>query len=71
MKQGSTEHADGVLTGKFLGLFVHAKSRVGFTEVTTTTKLAIQAKNLSGDSIVRMTLAGAGGKGEEHLRCVI
>ena len=60
LKQGSTERADVVLTGKILELFVHAKSRVGFTEMTTKTKLAIQAKNLSDDSIVRMTLNGAG-----------
>lgn len=60
LKEGSTERADVVLTGKLLELFVHAKSRVGFTEMTTKTKLAIQAKNLSDDSIVRMTLSGAG-----------
>jgi hypothetical protein len=60
LKEGSTERADVVLTGKILELFVHAKSRVGFTEMTTKTKLAIQAKNLSDDSIVRMTLNGAG-----------
>jgi hypothetical protein len=60
LKQGSTERADVVLTGKILELFVHAKSRVGFTEMTTKTKLAIQAKNLSDDSIVRMTLNGGG-----------
>ncbi len=60
LKEGSTERADVVLTGKMLELFVHAKSRVGFTEMTTKTKLAIQAKNSSDDSIVRMTLNGAG-----------
>lgn len=60
LKQGSTERADVVLTGKILELFVHAKSRVGFTEMTTKTKLAIQAKNSPDDSIVRMTLNGAG-----------
>lgn len=60
LKQGSTERADVVLTGRLLELFAHAKSRVGFTEMTTKTKLAIQAKNLSDDSIVRMTLTGAG-----------
>ncbi|NJN69079.1 MAG: hypothetical protein HC801_01350 [Nitrospira sp.] len=60
VKQGSTERADVVLTGKLLELFVHAKSRVGFTKMTTKTKLAIQAKNSSDDSIVRMTLNGAG-----------
>lgn len=60
LKQGSTERADVVLTGKILELFVHAKSRVGFTEMTTKTKLAIQAKNSSDGSVVRMTLNGAG-----------
>ncbi len=60
LKQGSTERADVVLTGKILELFVHAKSRVGFTEMTTKTKLTIQAKNSPDDSIVRMTLNGAG-----------
>lgn len=60
LKQGSTERADVVMTGRLLELFVHAKSRVGFTETTTKTKLAIQAKNLSDDSIVRMTLTGSG-----------
>lgn len=60
LKQGSTERADVILTGTLLELFVHAKSRVGFTEMTAKTKMAIQAKNLSDDSIVRMTLNGAG-----------
>jgi uncharacterized lipoprotein YajG len=49
-----------VITGKILELFVHAKSRVGFTEITTKTKLAIRANNSSDGSIVRMTLDGAG-----------
>jgi hypothetical protein len=60
LKQGGTERADVVLTGKILELFVHVKSRVGSTAMTTKTKLAIQAKNSSDDSIVRMTLNGAG-----------
>lgn len=60
LKQGSTEQADVVLTGKLLELSVQAKSRVGFTAMTTKAKLAIQAKNVSDDSIVRMTLNGAG-----------
>lgn len=60
IKKDSNERADVVLTGKILELFVHAKSRVGFTKMTTKTKLAIQAKNSSDDSIVRMTLNGAG-----------
>jgi uncharacterized lipoprotein YajG len=52
---------DVVLTGKILELSVHAKSRVGFTEVTTKTKLALQAQNVSDGSTVRMTLNGSGG----------
>lgn len=60
LKPGNIERADVVLTGKILELSAHAKSRVGFTEMTTKTKLAIQAKNSSDDSIVRMTLNGAG-----------
>ncbi len=60
LKQGSTEQADVVLTGKLLELSVQAKSRVGFTELTTKTKLAIQARNVSDDSIIRMTLNGTG-----------
>lgn len=60
LKADSTERADVVLSGTMRKLFVHAKSRVGFTEMTTKTKLAIQIKNLSDDSIVRMTLNGAG-----------
>jgi len=60
LKQGSAERADVVLTGTLLELFVHAKSRVGLTEMRTKTKVAIQAKNLSDDSIVRMTLNGTG-----------
>ena len=60
VKEASTERADVVLTGTMLKLFVHAKSRVGFTEMTTKTKLAIQVKNLSDDSLVRMTLSGVG-----------
>jgi uncharacterized lipoprotein YajG len=52
--------ADVVLTGKILDLSVHAKSRVGFTEVTTKSKLAIQAQNVADGSTVRMTLDGSG-----------
>jgi len=60
LKPSNTEQADVFLTGKILELSAHAKSRVGFTEMTTKTKLAIQAKNSSDDSVVRMTLNGAG-----------
>ena len=53
--------ADVVLTGKILDLSVHAKSRVGFTEVTTKTKLALQAQNVADGSTIHMTLNGSGG----------
>ena len=52
--------ADVVLTGKILDLSVHAKSRVGFTEVTTKTKLALQAQNVADGSTIYMTLNGSG-----------
>jgi len=52
--------ADVVLTGKILDFSVHAKSRVGFTEVTTKTKLALQAQNVANGSTIRMTLNGSG-----------
>lgn len=60
-KQGTGDGgADVVLTGKILDLAVHAKSRVGFTEVTTKTKLALQAQNIADGSTIRMTLNGSG-----------
>lgn len=52
--------ADVVLTGKILDFAVHAKSRVGFTEVTGKTKLALQAQNVADGSTIRMTLNGSG-----------
>ncbi len=52
--------ADVVLTGKILDFSVHAKSRVGFTEITTKTKLALQAQNVADGSTIRMTLNGSG-----------
>ena len=52
--------ADVLLTGKVLDFSVHAKSRVGITEVTTKTKLAVQAQNIADGSTIRMTLNGSG-----------
>jgi uncharacterized lipoprotein YajG len=52
--------ADVVLTGKILDLSVLAKSRVGFTEITTKAKLALQAQNVVDGSTIRMTLNGSG-----------
>jgi uncharacterized lipoprotein YajG len=61
-KRGAGEAgADVILTGKILDFSVHAKSRVGFTEVTTKTKLALQAQNVADGSTIRMTLNGSGG----------
>jgi hypothetical protein len=61
-KQGTGDkEADVVLTGKILDFSAHAKSRVGFTEVMTKTKLALQAQNVADGSTVRMTLNGTGG----------
>ena len=54
------EKADVVLTGKMLDFSVHAKSRVGFTEITAKTKLALQAQNVADGSTIRMTLNGNG-----------
>lgn len=60
-KQGTGEGgADVVITGKILDLSVHAKSRVGFTEVTANTKLALQAQNVADGSMIHMTLNGSG-----------
>ena len=60
LKPGSRETADVVLAGKIQQLFVHAKSRVGFTEMTTATRLALQATNAADGSVVRLTLNGSG-----------
>ncbi len=61
-KRGGTNNgADVILTGKILDLSVHAKSRIGFTEVTTKSKLALQAQNVADGSTIRMTLNGSGG----------
>ncbi|MBI3808376.1 MAG: hypothetical protein HY281_12840 [Nitrospirae bacterium] len=60
-KRGASDAgADVVLTGKILDLSVQAKSRVGFTEVTTKSKLALQAQNVADGSTIRMTLNGNG-----------
>ena len=61
-KRGAGDNgADVVLTGKILEFSVHAKSRVGYTEVTTKTKLALQAQNVADGSTIRMILNGSGG----------
>ena len=52
--------ADVTLTGKLLDMSVNAKSMVFWTNITATTKLAIQAKNMADDSVVHLTLDGDG-----------
>jgi len=60
-KQGAGDkEADVVLTGKILDFSVDAKSRVGFTEVMTKTRVALEAQNVVDGSTVRMTLNGSG-----------
>jgi hypothetical protein len=54
------EGADVVVGGKIQGCYVHAKSRVGFTEIITRTKLVILATNAADGSVVRMVLNGSG-----------
>lgn len=51
---------DVVITGKLLEMSVNTKSRVFSTNITATTKMAIQAKNKADDSVVRTTLSGEG-----------
>lgn len=61
-KRGAGDNeADVVLTGTILDFSVHAKSRVGFTEVTTKTKLSLQVQNVADGSTVHITLNGNGG----------
>jgi hypothetical protein len=60
VKPGNSEGADVVIAGKLQEFIVHAKSRVGFTEITAKTKLALQATNSADGSVVRMVLNGSG-----------
>jgi hypothetical protein len=60
VKPGNSEGADVAIAGKLQELIVHAKSRVGFTEITAKTKLALQATNSADGSVVRMVLNGSG-----------
>jgi hypothetical protein len=60
VKSEQGEGADVVIAGKIQECSVRAKSRVGFTEITTHAKLAIQATNRSDGSVVRMVLNGTG-----------
>lgn len=60
VKPEQGEGVDVVIAGKIQECSVRAKSRVGFTEITTHTKLAIQAANRGDGSVVRMVLNGTG-----------
>ncbi len=52
--------ADLTISGHLQALSVDAKSRVGSTKLTTTSKITIRALNGADGSAVRMTLNGAG-----------
>ena len=61
LKPGTSgDLADVVLSGKVLDLAVDAKSGVGSTKITTTTKVSVEVKNSTDGSVVRMTLSGSG-----------
>lgn len=61
VKPGATDnHADVILSGKLLDLSVDAKSGVGSTKLTASSRLAVQVRNTGDQSLVRMTLSGAG-----------
>lgn len=60
VNQKRGEEADVVVAGKIQEFVVRAKSRVGFTGITTRTKLTIQATNVADKSVIRMVLNGSG-----------
>ena len=61
VKPGATDnHADVILSGKILDLAIAAKSGVGSTKLTGSSRLAVQARNTGDESQVRMTLSSAG-----------
>lgn len=60
VRSDGVERADVVVVGRVQDCFVRAKSRAGFTEITTRAKLAIQATNSADGSVVRMVLNGTG-----------
>lgn len=57
---GAESGADVMLSGKLLDLSVDAKGKFGSTEITTKTKVVVEALNRADSSTVRMTLNGAG-----------
>lgn len=61
VKPGSTNSgAEVMFSGTLQDLAVDAKSGVGSTKITTTSKIGIQARNVADGSLVRMTLRGSG-----------
>lgn len=61
VKPGATSSGtDVMLSGTLQDLAVDAKSGVGSTKITTTSKIGIQARNVADGSLVRMTLRGSG-----------
>lgn len=58
-KAGADGKAQATISGKIQELSVNAKSSFGSTNITTATKIVVEAANADG-SKVRMTLSGAG-----------
>lgn len=58
-KAGADGKAQATISGKIQELSVNAKSSFGSTDITTATKIVVEAANADG-SKVRMTLSGAG-----------
>ena len=58
-KAGTDGKAQATISGKILELSVNAKSSFGSTDISTATKIVVEAANADG-SKVRMTLGGAG-----------
>lgn len=56
---GADGKAQATISGKILELSVNAKSSFGSTDISTATKIVVEAANADG-SKVRMTLGGAG-----------
>jgi len=59
-KAGADGKADATISGKILELSVNAKSSFGSTDITSASKIVLEAVNAADGSTVRMTLNGAG-----------
>lgn len=51
---------DVTVSGSLVDLTLSAKSGLGFTDITTSTKIMLRASNLADGSTVRLTLNGSG-----------